>query len=64
VYNAQGIVEVVVFPRIAGVQWSNTAGSTLRGMASGVTVVLDVVHGLAEITPAPGQPQQVAWSSL
>ena len=27
-------------PRIAGVQWSNTIGSTLCGMASGVAVVL------------------------
>ena len=52
------------FPRIAGVQWSNTVGSTLWGMASGVAVVLDVVHGLAEIAPASCQPQQAAWSSL
>ena len=62
--HAQGIVEVVVFPRIAGVQWSNTVGSTLWGMASGVAVVLGVVFGLAEIAPASCQPQQVAWSSL
>ena len=52
------------FPRIAGVQWSSTVGSTLWGMASGVTVVLGVVLGLAEIAPASCQPQQVAWSSL
>ena len=39
----QGIVEVVVFPRIAGVQWSNTVGSTLWGMASGVAVVMEIV---------------------
>ena len=26
--HEQWIVEVVVFPRIAGVQWSNTVGST------------------------------------
>jgi hypothetical protein len=44
-------VEVVVFPRIAGVQWSNTVESTLWGMASGVAVVLDAVRGLAEIAP-------------
>ena len=50
--HAQGIVEVVVFPRIAGVQWSNTVGSTLWGMASGVAVVLRIVLGLAEIAPA------------
>ena len=46
-----GGVEVVVFPRIAGVQWSNTVGSTLWGMASGVAVVLGIVLGLAEIAP-------------
>ena len=62
--HAQGIVKVVVFPRIAGVQWSNTVGSTLWGMASGVAVVLDIVLGLAEIAPASCQPQQAAWSSL
>ena len=56
-------LEVVVFTRIAGVQWSNTVGSTLWGMASGVAVVLGIVLGLAEIVPAswvyrlPG----VAW---
>ena len=60
----QGIVEVVVFPQIAGVQWSNTVGSTLWGMASGVAVVLDIVLDLAEIAPAFCQPQQAAWSSL
>jgi len=59
-----GNVEVVVLPRIAGVQWSNTVESTLWGMASGVAVVLDVVRGLAEIAPASCQPQQAAWSSL
>ena len=51
-------------PRIVGVQWLNTVGSTLWGMASGVAVVLDIVLGLAEIAPASCQPQQVAWSSL
>ena len=39
-------------PRIAGVQWSSTVGSTLWGMASGVAVVLAIVLGLAEIAPA------------
>ena len=57
-------MEVVVFPRIAGVQWSNTVESTLWGMASGVVVVLAVVLDLAEIAPASCQPQQAAWSSL
>ena len=57
-------MEVVVFPRIAGVQWSNTAGSTLWGMASDVAIVLDVVRGLMEIALASCQPQQAAWSSL
>ena len=51
-------------PRIAGVQWLDTVGSTLWGMASGVAVVLDVIHGLADIAPVSDQPQQVAWSSL
>ena len=40
------------FPRIAGVQWSSTVGSTLWGMVSGMTVVLGIVLGLAEIAPA------------
>ena len=57
-------MEVVVLPRIAGVQWSDTVGSTLWGVASGVAVVLDVVHDLAEIAPASGQLQQAVWSSL
>ena len=59
-----GIVEVVVFPRIAGVHWSNTVGSTQWGMASGVAVVLGIVLDLAEIAPASCQSQQAAWSSL
>ena len=40
------------FPRIAGVQWSSTMGSTLWGMSSGVAVILGIVLGLAEIAPA------------
>ena len=44
-------VEVVVFPRIAGEQWSDTVGSTLWGMAAGVAVVLDIVLGPAKIAP-------------
>ena len=35
-------------PRIVGVKWSSTVEGILRGMASGVAVVL----GLAEITLA------------
>ena len=57
-------MEVVVFPRIAGVQWSNTVGITLWGMASGVAVILDIVLGLAEIAPASCQSQQAAWPLL
>ena len=38
-------------PRIAGVQWSSTVGSTLWGMPPGVVVVLGIVLGLAEIAP-------------
>ena len=48
-------MEVVVLPRIVGVQWSDTVGSTLWGVASGVAVVLDVVHGLEEIASASCQ---------
>ena len=55
-----GGVEVVVFSRIAGVQWSDTVESTLWGMSSGVAVVLDIALGLAEIAPAFCQPLQVA----
>ena len=40
-------------PRIMGVQWSSTVESILRGMASGVAVVLSVVLGLVEIAPVP-----------
>ena len=50
-------MEVVVLPRIAGVQWSDTVGSTLWGVASGVAVILDVVHDLAEIAPSSCQLQ-------
>ena len=49
------------FPRIAGVQWSSTVGSTLWGMAPGVAVILGIVFGLAEITPASWQLQWAAW---
>src|SRR6185312_1693792 len=48
-------------PRIAGVQWSSTVGSTLWGMAPGVAVVLGIVLGLAEIAPASWQLQRAAW---
>ena len=52
------------FPRIAGVQWSSTVESTLWGMAPGVTVVLGVVLGPAEIAPASWQLQGAVWSLL
>ena len=59
--HAQGIVEVVVFPRITGVQWSTLwevhCGEYTVGIASGVAVVLGIVLGLAEIAPASCQPQ-------
>ena len=48
-------------PQIAGVQWSSTVESILRGMASGVAVLLGIVLGLAEITPASWQLQRAAW---
>ena len=35
-------MEVVIFPRIAGVQWSDTVESTLWGMALGVAAVVDI----------------------
>ena len=51
-------------PRIAGVQWSSTVGSTLWGMAPGVAVLLGIILGLAEITPASWRLQRAAWSLL
>ena len=51
-------------PRIAGVQWSSTVGNTLWGMAPGVTVVLGIILGLAEIAPASWWLQRAAWSLL
>ena len=57
-------MEVAVFPRVVGVQWSNTVESTLWGMALGVAIVLAIVLGLAEIAPASCQPLQAEWSSL
>ena len=51
-------------PRIAGVQWSSTVGSTLWGMAPGVAIVLGIVLGLAEIAPASWRLQRAAWSLL
>jgi len=51
-------------PRIAGVQWSSTVGSTLWGMAPGMAVVLGIVLGLAEIAPASWRLQRAAWSLL
>ena len=65
-----GGVEVVVSPRIAGVQWSDTVGSTLWGMAACVAVVLDIVLGPAKIAPvilpAPASGVVVAgvWSPV
>ena len=49
------------FPRIAVEQWSSTVRSTLWGMASGVTVVLGFVLGLARIAPASWRLQRAAW---
>ena len=51
-------------PRIAGVQWSSTLGSTLWGMVPGVAVVLGIVLGLAEIAPTSWLLQRAAWSLL
>ena len=65
-----GGVEVVVFPRITGVQWSDTVVSTLWGMAACVAVVLDIVLGPAKIAPvvlpapAGGVVVVGAWSSI
>ena len=57
-------MEVAVFPRVVGVQWSNTVESSLWGMALGLAIVLAIVLGLAEIVPASCQPLQAEWSSL
>ena len=51
-YMRRGSWKSSYFPRIAGVQWSGTVGSTLWGMASGVSAVLGIILGLAEIAPA------------
>jgi len=65
-----GGMEVIVFPRFAGVQRSDTVGSTLWGMAADVAVVLDIVLGPAKIAPvvllAPAGGVVVAgvWSSI
>ena len=57
-------MEVAVFPRVVGVQWSNTVESTLWGMALGVPIVLAIVLGLADTAPASYHPLQAEWSSL
>jgi len=54
--HAQGNVEVVVFPRIAGVQWLSTVESTLWGMASGVAVILGIVLVLRRSRRRPACP--------
>ena len=59
-YMRRGSWRSSYFPRIAGVQWSSTVGSTLWGMASGMAVVLGIVLGLAKIALASCQPQQAA----
>ena len=50
-----GGVKVVVFPRIAGVHWSNTVESTLWGMATGEAVVMDIVLRPTEVAPVSCQ---------
>ena len=62
--HVQGIVEVVVFPPNRGGAVVEHCGKYTVGMASGVAVILGIVLGLAEITPASYQSQQAAWSSL
>ena len=57
-------MEVVVFPRIAGVQWSDIVESTLWGMATGEAVVLDIVLRPTEIAPVSCQLPWTAWLSL
>ena len=57
-------MEVVVFPPNRGVQWSHTVESTPWGMALGVTAVVDIVLGLAEIVPASCPSLRTAWSLL
>ena len=57
-------MEVVVFPRIVGVQWSDTVESTLWGMETGEAVVMDIVLRPTEIAPVSCQSLWAAWSSL
>ena len=63
-YIHRGSWKPSYFPRTAGMQWSNTVGSTLWGMVLGVAVVLGIILGLAEIAPASRQPLQAVWSLL
>ena len=57
----RGSLKSSSFPRIAGVQWSSTVGSTLWDMAPGVAVILGIVLGLAEITPTSWRLQRAMW---
>ena len=59
-----GGVEVVVFPRIAGVQWSDTVGSTLWAWrrAAQSSWISSLV--LRRLRRSSCQPLQAAWSSL
>ena len=57
-------MKVVVFSLNRGGAVVEHCGKYTVGMAPGVAVILGIVLGLAEITPASCQPQQAAWSSL
>ena len=56
-YMHRGSWKSSSFPRIAGVQWSNTVGSTLWGMASGVALVLGIELCRARLVPHCRFPQ-------
>ena len=54
----RGSWESSSFPRIAGVQWSSTVGSTLWGMASGVAVILASSSALRRSRRRPDSPSR------
>ena len=55
-------MEVAVFPRVVGVQWSNTVESTLWGMALGVAIVLATPVG--GVVVAVGRTALQMWRSV
>ena len=59
--HAHGIVEVVVFPSNREGAVVEHCGKYTVGYTPGVTVVLGIVLGLAEIAPTSWRPQRAAF---